>query len=212
MIYLYGLVSPGLASVPEVGISGEPIARIPFDRFDAIVGQIEGVPDPERSLLEAHDGFVRAIAAPSVLPAGFGQTAPDEDALARVLARAERAIAAALDRVAGCVQMTLRVRAVAAPAPQAALQTGPGTAYLAARMRAARVPELDPLRARLAPFVREERVRRHGQEAPGLVSLYHLVPADRVAAYREALAGVEGLAPTSSGPWPPYAFAPEVLA
>jgi hypothetical protein len=116
--------------------------------------------------------------------------------------------------------MTLRFSG-AAPVPEKLSDepaaAGPGTRYLAERKRrlAARPlpPALGALRAALAPLVRDERVDATG---PGCFALHHLLRHGlagdyraRVAAQRPRLAEVHL---TTSGPWPPYAFAPEALA
>jgi hypothetical protein len=56
-------------------------------------------------------------------------------------------------------------------------------------------------------------VERH-DAPPLLVSLYHLVARGEAARYRRAVTGAAaglGLQVLVSGPWPPYAFAPEAL-
>src|SRR5262249_46322603 len=162
-----------------------------------------------------------ASAASAFLPARYGQTFADEAALRdAVLARAA-ALDAALELVRGCSQMTLRWLGTepAEPAAQpvhAETAAGPGTRYLDARRRAIErresLPELDATLAPLRPCTRAERLRRGG--APGLLgSIYHLVPDVELSAYRDALAQLA--APPhgrlrASGPWPSYAFAPEL--
>jgi len=62
--------------------------------------------------------------------------------------------------------------------------------------------------------VRGERRQRH-ERPPLLASVYHLVPRDGLDAYRAALDAATRKARvrvSSSGPWPPYAFAPDALA
>jgi len=123
--------------------------------------------------------------------------------------------------VTGREQMTLRVFGEAAPledvAPVAS-DLGPGARYLQGRRRQVRrnadVPELAPLRRHLDPLVRAEQAQRH-DTPPLLASVYHLVDRGRAAAYVDAVAtGAAALAPIramATGPWPPYAFAPEEL-
>jgi hypothetical protein len=65
----------------------------------------------------------------------------------------------------------------------------------------------------LGALVADERVESGG---PGLrLTVFHLVPAALVAAYREKASElVSGLAPHDvgiSGPWPPFAFAPDLF-
>jgi hypothetical protein len=118
--------------------------------------------------------------------------------------------------------MTLRVFGPA-PRPTGSSirggKPGSGGAFLAgraAKARAARtVPEIRALRARLRDMVRGERVERHALP-PLLASVYHLVPRGSARRYRAAVRSAwSALAPvrvTVSGPWAPYAFAPEDLA
>jgi hypothetical protein len=173
--------------------------------------------------LLAHDAVVRRLAAEvdAILPVRFGTLLHGERALADAIGERAPRLRAALALVAGREQMTLRVFGTAAPVDAAetpAGERGPGARYLEARRRRARraaeVPELAPLRPRLAPLVRAEHAERH-DAPPLLASVYHLIDRGGADAYREALAaGADALAPTrvsASGPWPPYAFAPERL-
>ncbi len=119
-----------------------------------------------------------------------------------------RAHDAVIRRLAGAVDAILP-----APPPD---DLGPGARYLAARRaewrRAREAPELEPLRPWLEPLVRAERVTRH-DTPPLIASVYHLIDRGAGAAY---LAAVERVAlaaarVVATGPWPPYAFAPEAL-
>ena len=81
------------------------------------------------------------------------------------------------------------------------------------RRRARKFPELDPLRASLAPLIRAVRVERHSE--PGLLaSVYHLIDRGASAEYQRIAeaASLPGLRLTVSGPWPAWSFAPEVAA
>src|SRR5262249_51020567 len=144
-----------------------------------------------------------------------------ESSLAEVLRARARELTEALALVAGREQMTLRVLGDApagvAPAPAAADDAGPGARYLAARRaewrRAHEAPELAPLRRpALDALVRAERVTRH-DAPPLLASVYHLIDRGAAPAYRATVDG-SLCAPfrvVATGPWPPYAFAPEAL-
>jgi hypothetical protein len=182
--------------------------------------------------LADHDAAVRrlAAAADAFLPARFGQTFRDETALRDAVAARATALAEALARVRGCVQMTLRwlhdpaaipteaERLTASPVERSGDDArpaagGPGTRYLEARLAALEMegalPEVEGDLAALRPHVRAERLRRGG--APGLLgTAYHLVRRDVLAAYRGVLDALPQPAPLrrqASGPWPNYAFA-----
>jgi hypothetical protein len=199
-------------------IAAGGVAAIAADRRDR--------PNPTEQSLREHDAVVRRIArsAPAVLPVRFGTILPTDEALEDALKSGAAALRKALTLVNGREQMTLRVFGRAAndavtPARderQAGAQARPGTRYLTgiARQQARRrsAPELKPLNRRLAPIVAAERIARH-DTGPLLLTAYHLIPRGAARRYRAALgthALALGLRITVSGPWPPYAFAPEL--
>ncbi|HZB25469.1 MAG TPA: GvpL/GvpF family gas vesicle protein [Vicinamibacterales bacterium] len=118
----------------------------------------------------------------------------------------------ALDHVRGRQQMTVRLIEPAGAVSERHPATT-GTAYLQRRRALHTVPvEAAPLMAALEAFVVDVRVvpGRAGIRA----SVYHLVERRAVAAYRRAAAAaIPGLAPwgaTVTGPWPAFAFAPDL--
>ena len=139
----------------------------------------------------------------------------DESELTAHLAPRSRELAEALEQVRGCAQMTLRV--FGAPdrrTEEVPAEGGPGTRYLAAKRqeqeRASSLPEIEPLRQILQPWIRAERSERR-ETGPLLGSAYHLVQKEDLPAYLAAVREAEGSLAvrfTFSGPWPPYAFAP----
>ena len=146
-----------------------------------------------------------------LLPARFGTrlTAADLDTTIR---RSSSVLRQALQNVKGRQQMTIRL--IGAPTIEQPPVAGrSGAAYLQQRRAAQSIPgELDPVRAAVAHFVAEERV------APGRAgvraTLFHLVERDAVTTYREAVLRATETMPSGSvtltGPWPPFAFAPEL--
>ena len=222
---LYAVVQAGAAAPAHRGASGEALRLVACGEIAAIVGEAADV-SVSAEALQRHDETVRRLAVEldPLLPARFGETAPDEAALVRALAPRAAELAEALARVAGCVQMTLRVFGESAEPPAPALAeildeplAGPGTRYLLQRRleaeRARSLPEIAELRAALAPLLRAERVERH---AAGrlLATAYDLVARGDAPRYaelvRSAAARADGPRVALSGPWPPYAFAPEV--
>src|SRR5207237_3669483 len=161
-----------------------------------------------------------ADAVDAILPVRFGSLL-SESSLTDLLRIRERELSEALALVAGREQMTLRVLGDA-PAPASVPldapphDLGPGTRYLTARQaewrRAHEAPELAPVRPALQPLVRAERVARH-DAPPLLASVYHLIDRGAAAAYQAAIerAALGSVRLVASGPWPPYAFAPEAL-
>ncbi len=229
-LYLYALVgaAPPGASDLGTGLAGEPLLLVPVGGLLAVAGTMAGEtpapPAASAAVLAAHDAVVRRLAAmaDAILPFRFGQQVAGAAALAAALEPRAAELAAALVRVAGCVQMTLRVfgdpaavggAAEAAESPAGGLPSGPGTRYLAARRRAERAPLALPgvaeLRAALRPLIRAEQLERHGSGRL-LLSAHDLVPPGAVADYRAMVEAARALPAgpqvTVSGPWPPYAF------
>ena len=144
-----------------------------------------------------------ADALPAVLPVRYGTLMPEPE-LAIVLHARKQSLLAALRRVRGRVQMTLRLTDVSLPAKP--VKASSGRAYLRAlAVRERAIPGFDSVRSALQSWIDEERVDRRGQ----VVSVYHLVPRRAAAAYARTAARSmkeSGLHGVVSGPFPPYAF------
>ena len=155
-----------------------------------------------------------AEAVPAALPARFGSLV-DEAELALMIRDRRDVIRAALDRVRGRVQMTVRIviddacRPALTPS-QPLRRARPGRAYLEARLRRASPPVPPRTRKALKAVARWVVEERRTRTVERLVTVYHLVRREDVSTYEAALAeaGVEGMRVT--GPWPPFAFVPEL--
>jgi hypothetical protein len=231
-LYVYAIAGGALDESLGDGLAGEPLRRLGRGPVWAIAGELPEPPRPDPASLQAHDATVRRLAAqvPRLLPARFGQFLADQKALDAWLAAHARDLAAALDQVAGCVQMTLRVfsgsdlpETMPALEPEAqapAVEGGPGTRYLELRRRDVEqqhaLPEIAPLREALRPLLRGERIER--ATAPGRLraTAYDLIAGGAVAEYSRIVSETAPSLPafriTASGPWPPYAFAPRAVA
>jgi hypothetical protein len=201
------------------------VRLVACDDVWAAVGDVASAPTVDEASLRAHDAAVRRLAAgaSALLPARFGSVAGDERALCEALRPRLDAFREGLRAVRGCEQMTLRFARLdaaepASTTPVTSPASGPGTRYLDARRASAgdprAVPEIGRVLDALAPLVRGERRERH-ERPPLLASVYHLVARESLDAYRAAVASAAdeaGLRVTISGPWPPYAFAPDELA
>ena len=219
-VYLYALLSGSPTCEAGLGVCAERLRIVAAGGLVALVGDVVEAPAPSALTLRAQDAVLRRLATEldAVLPVRFGTLVSDDVALAEALARRQPQLARALGRVAGCEQMTLRVWGEVVPteAPTEDAGGGPGTRYLAGRRhaheRARRVPELEPLRGRLADLVREERVERHDRP-PLLATVQHLVRRGAGAHYVDVVnAARDSLQPwrvSVTGPWLPYAFTEE---
>jgi len=213
-LWLYAVVAAKPRRRLGRGISGETLRPISASRgrLHAVVGEGPRA-DLTRAALEGHAKVVARLAAAvdALLPARFGSVL-DRSRLETLLDQEADALLSALERVRGREQMTVRVYARPRPQsrPRAPAGAGRGARYLAARLRAVdtdREASLAALRRAVAPLVRDERTVLH-DEPPLVASVYHLIDRGRSRAYRARLKTAR-LPVRASGPWAPYAFAPE---
>ncbi len=209
-LYLYAVIDEEPALPLGAGLAGEPLRLVRCGELLLVAGEAEPKVTPEN--LAAQDAVVRRLSGQvtAILPIRFGEKARDEEELCNLLKPRGSDLAAALERVRGCEQMTLRVFGEPAPPPPAPSgPSGPGTRYMEARRReierARSLPEIEPLLDRLRPLVQGERIERK-EQGTLLGTVYHLVRREEVPAYKKTLKEEDGV--TVSGPWPPYAFAP----
>jgi len=230
-LYLYAIVGTGFP-LEGAGLAGEPLRLIGEGPVRGVAGSLPEKPRPVPPALAAHDAVVRRLSGQitALLPARFGQTLPDEQALTEWLAAHAPELAEALVQVAGCVQMTLRVYGEVSDVRDAATErpgdlpeppaAGPGTRYLEQRRREAEwersLPEIAPLREALRPLLKAERIERPQSPAAGRLraTAYDLIARGASDDYARIVAAVSvdgrlaGWHVAASGPWPPYAFAP----
>jgi len=223
-VYLYALIGRAEAAPLGCGMTGEPLRAIACGDVVAVVGDMAAPPAIDPAMLSEHDRAVRRIAAiaDAVLPVRFGSLVDDQAELARRIEPLGPTLAAALARVAGTEQMTMRVYERGAAAPTAASvapDLGPGARYLVERAQRrgheAWSAVRDGILPALAPLVRAERVESH-DTLPLVATVYHLIERGRGALYaataQRAAAALTGAAVEVRGPWPPYAFAAEALS
>jgi hypothetical protein len=228
VLYVYALIGDRPRRAPGVGMRREPLQLIRCGRgVFAVVGRMPTLPSVCVAAIRGHAGTIRrlSLGSDAILPVRFGATVADTQMLVGAIEPRIRELSRALAVVAGREQMTLRIYGPPGPPgipPDAADEDrslGPGARYLIGRVRDSlrrqAVPELEPIRPLLQGLVQAERVTRH-DTPPLIATVYHLVPRGQGRAYRARLARpAPGLAATRlrvSGPWAPYAFAPEGLA
>jgi Gas vesicle synthesis protein GvpL/GvpF len=214
-----------------LGVRGAKVRSVSAGATSAVVAECKGPLSPTARALRGHDTVVRRIArvAPAVLPVRFGTLVDSDRSLVALLEAWSEDLQKALALVDRHSQMTLRLFALAGtPAPSEQSGPGeeadeadeaaahPGTSYLTRRARAHAIaqsaPELEPLRDTFASIVAAERIVRH-DHGPLVLTAYHLIPRSSVTTYRRLLQRHAAALPyraVLSGPWPPYAFVPEL--
>jgi Gas vesicle synthesis protein GvpL/GvpF len=160
-----------------------------------------------------HERVVERIMADrAVLPMRFGSRLPDDDALEEVLAARQQEFLAALDRVRGRVEVSVR-----AMQPLATVATVPapttGREYLEAKLRNGR--NRDGLHEPLASLA--VAVSRRPAQAPDeVLRASYLVDTANLARFRATVERLqranEEVAILCTGPWPPYSFVGDTAA
>jgi hypothetical protein len=212
-VYVYALSSPGLPR--RLSVLGRRLHCLAIGGVDAIVERAalsgRGLQD-----IQLQHRLVTRLAArtPALLPARFGSVLA-ESALRSLVAERQDEIHAALRLVRNCEQMTLRVFGPPEPGALSGPPSESGTAYLARRRQRAhhQPPEVDVIRQELGAIVKAERAVA-GERGVRLV-VYHLVARRMLARYRRRASVLQTLlqpyAVTVTGPWPVFAFAPELF-
>jgi hypothetical protein len=216
------LTEEGLAGAR--GLNGEPARLVAHAGLGAVVSAFDEAPAPvTREHVLAHNRVnSQVLAATTPLPFRFG-TLTDEARLASYLRERAEDLRAALARVRGCVEMSVKLlwdASAQTPAESPADAGGAqgGTAFLLAKRRELlgeeqarrRAEELASwLERRTSDLARASDARLRPAETL-VVRAAHLVGRAQVADYRERLRELRAERPDlrflTSGPWPPYSF------
>lgn len=193
-------------------IGGREVHTVSYGAVHVVHERRAAIPAMSDDELRAQHALVVSIAerAPAVLPARFGSLLSKRELTASVR-RHENEILAALQHVHHHVQITVRVlgdrpRRYAAPV----IAGMSGRQYLE-RARRAAIPPTTPAAERLLEAVRPLVTSERRERGAGrlLATIYHLVDMRHVDRYL-TMAGrpIQGV--IVSGPWPPFAFSPQL--
>lgn len=226
--YVFALVDAIPAGRAGKGLSGTLSLRKLSAGF-VVVERRADVPPVEFGSLKKHQDVVARLATqvPAILPVRFG-TLLETGHLEEALADRDEEIVEAFDLVRGRVQFTWRI-ARRRPGPAVALATArvggkagavkrdraaSGTEYLRQAARAANPappPAFRALRTNLSRLIARQRY----QPATSTIreAVYHLVERKNVDRYVAASALLTRTSPqlAVSGPFPPFAFTPDIL-
>ena len=212
-VYVYALSSPGLPR--RLSVLGRRLNCLTIGGVDVIVER-SGTPGRSLEDIQLQHRIVSRLAAraSALLPARFGSMVT-EGAVKSLVSERQDEIQEALRLVRNCEQMTLRVFGPAEREEATDPPSGSGTAYLARRRERAhqRPPELEIISRELGALVTAERAEA-GERGVRLV-VYHLVARRLVSRYRRRASVLQTLltpyAVTVTGPWPVFAFGPELF-
>jgi len=113
-VYMYGVVSADQV-IPDAELTGIDAGQVYYITHGALAAVASDVPNgrirPQRRNLAAHQAVLKRLMQESaVLPMSFGIIADDEENVHRVLSLNQDMLLDQLRRVAGNVEMSLRVR------------------------------------------------------------------------------------------------------
>jgi hypothetical protein len=213
-LYVYALAEAGLPETLRIG--RHSLHTISVGSVDVIVERgRDRVPPTIEALQDQHD-LVSKLAerAPAVLPARFGSVLP-ESALRALIREQRQAIAESIAQVRGRRQMTIRVFGAADLPAVSEEPPLTGTEFLNRRRAQAHYvpPELAAIRTAVGGLASAERIDV-GQAGLRL-TVFHLVASDMIDSYRKKASALQSVvAPNRvsvSGPWPAFAFTPELF-
>ena len=209
MIELYAITDNPGPPLPEVA---PELRLVPFDGLAAVCTPASKAEVSPQTLWH-HEEVVEALMADrDLLPVRYGTRLDDEAEVARAMEGRSEELAAALDRVRGAVELSVRVMAAAAtPSPPDPVATTSGAEYLRLRAQAeaSREDAAGALHEPLAALARESAQGR--PRPPELFRAAYLVERGAVASFVAEVGRLQGespgLAVLCTGPWPPYSFA-----
>ena len=213
-LYVYAVADPGLPA--RLRVRGRLLRTVSVGRIAAVVEAARGSREATPEALREQHAVVVALARRSraVLPARYG-TRLTPAALRAAIVEHRETLAAALDRVRQRAQMTIRVFGPPdATRPRDARAPG-GAAYLRSRRNRLHhlPPEIAAVRRALGRFTVAERAEAGSRSLR--LTVFHLVADDAIGEYRDQASALQStLAPlqvTVTGPWPPFAFSPELF-
>jgi hypothetical protein len=207
VIHVYGIVEELDSLPPLAGVEDAPLERKRVGSLELVVSDVEADEVTQDAVLR-HAEVVEELMSRSsaVLPAQFSRPFAAEDELAEAVSAKAPELEERLSEVRGCVE--LGVRAIAARASSSP-KAGTGAEYMRARLAEDRqrrelMEKLD------RPLAGLSHASARGTSTGSVFESAYLVPASKVAAFREAVRELESahpeLAIACTGPWPPYSF------
>lgn len=218
VLYVYA-VTDGFSDRVATGLHSAPLLAVECGPIQAIVSEHAVAPEPDEGLLWAHEQVVEELMAGSaILPMRFGTTVEGPEVLLAMLEQRREEFVAALERVRGAVELSVRAElpSTAEPNEEPVLTkaAGPGTAYLFERARRQRRSEAvaDLIHQPLAVLARRSEVKA-GYGDPRQFKAAYLVDEDAVETFGERVGKLNDtlgdIRVSCTGPWPPYSFVTE---
>jgi hypothetical protein len=200
-------------AIPRFSLGSHRIEFIDLQGLHAAVQRRSERPAMSESSLRTQHDIVAHLAEriDAVVPARFGALIEERE-LREILSARRQVVQDALSLVRGRVQMTVRFRDAPESMPRRrapASRAMSGTAYLESKRAAEKMPPLVAVVTEaIGSLAIADRSQPATDRAPAV--LYHLIARDSVAQYVSAVSKVKSPALGVSGPWPAFAFAPDL--
>lgn len=230
-VYVYGVVGADAPAPEGTGIDRQLLRLVAADGLGAIVSDVPGAaPTFGREALMAHSDVLKgALATATVLPMRFGVIMDGDGAVRDELLEPHHdQLVDQLERLDGCVELTLRatyeeaplLREILATEPEIrAMHAGNRGSYLeqvrlgemiAAAVDTRRRRDTEEIIARLAPLATDYQLGELRHERAALSASF-LVPREGIEAFDAAVDGVgrnnrHRMRLRYTGPLPPHSF------
>jgi hypothetical protein len=215
VLYLYA-ISDTPAQPDIAGLCGTPLRTVGEEGLVAVVSEHEALEiRASEDALWSHERVVETLMdRASVLPVRLGTMLTDEAAVLGSLRERRRELESALEHVRGAVELGVRATPSAEtfdePQQEEAGATGPGTAYMQARLSRQRRGEdvAKQIHDPLAALARASTARLNARERLVLNAAY-LVDRARVEDFMARVHDLDAQSEARivcTGPWPPYSF------
>ena len=218
VLYVYAVVDSFPGSV-VAGLHAAPLRAIECGSVQVIVSEHAVAPEPDEDLLWVYEQVVEGLMEDAtVLPMRFGSTVEGPEALVAVLERRQEEFVAALERVRGAVELSVRAElpsvAEAVDAePRLMQHAGPGTSYLLERARDQRRSEdaVELIHRPLTALAKRSKRKTSGD--PNAFKAAYLVEEEAVESFGQRVERLNvtlgDVKVSCTGPWPPYSFVAE---
>lgn len=207
MIELYAITDNPGPPLPDVA----SLELVPVNGLAAVCGPT-GESGISAETLWRHEEVVEALMADrDLLPVRYGTRLDDEEGVVRALEERRDQLAAALDRVRGAVEVSLRVMPSGDTSRATLPEAAGGADYLRLRARAeaSQARAAESLQGPLEALSRTSAAGR--PRPPELFRAAYLVERDALEPFTAEVARLQRANPALSilctGPWPPYSFA-----
>lgn len=217
VLYAYA-ITDSTARPAATGLDGAPLRWIESGELVAVASEHAVAPELDEEMLWEHEQVVEDLmSGATILPLRFGSSVERAETLVATMAERQEEFLAALERVRGAVEISVRAEVSVSPAEDPPPRPSTGTAYLLQRAEDER-RERDAAERVHRPLAALARgcVPPSSTRDPRQFKAAYLVEESGVEAFGNRVGelndDLDGIRVSSTGPWPPYSFVAESAA